>query len=107
MTRYVLADIEQVGTELVRRSAEVTKWLDAVATESPVGATHQPGAPDPPDSPGELAHAVAQIDLACYRALSATVARLDAAAGTLSEGTARVRDVDAEVARLLLRWGSP
>jgi hypothetical protein len=96
VTRYVLADLEQVGAELARRAAEVAAWLDAAAGRAP------PTAPGPAQS--ELAAAIAQVDLACYQALSAAAARLASAAESVAACTDAVRAVDTELADRMCRW---
>lgn len=95
MTRYVLTDIEQVGAELARRAAEVNGWLDAAAGRSP---------PLLRAEESELAGAIAQVDLACYQALSAAAARLASAAESVAACADAVRAVDAELAERICRW---
>ncbi|HTF46792.1 MAG TPA: hypothetical protein VK735_05020 [Pseudonocardia sp.] len=96
MTRYVLTDVEQVGAELSRRAAEVASWLDAAAGRAP------PAAPGSGES--ELAAAIAQVDLACYQALSAAAARLASAAESVAACADAVRTVDAELVERMCRW---
>jgi len=94
--RYVLADLEQLGAELSRRAAEVAGWLDAAAGRAP------PAPPGPGES--ELAAAIAQVDLACYQALSAAAGRLSSAAASVVACAEAVRTVDGEVAGRICRW---
>ena len=96
MTRYVLADLEEVGAELARRAAEVAAWLDAAAGRAP------PIAPAPAQA--ELAAAIAQVDLACYQAVSAAAARLASAAESVAACADAVRAVDTELADRMCRW---
>jgi hypothetical protein len=96
VTRYVLADLEQVGAELARRAGEVTAWLDAAAGRAPPA---MPGADQ-----AELAAAIAQVDLACYHALSAAAARLASAAESVSACADAVRAVDTALAERMCRW---
>ncbi|WP_028938352.1 hypothetical protein [Pseudonocardia spinosispora] len=93
MTRYVTKDLEQVGTELARRAAEITTWLDSAARAAP------PGVPD------EQARAIADVDLACYQALSQTADRLSAAAGAVAACAIDMRTTDADIARRMCRTG--
>ena len=110
MTRYVFADLDQVSTELTRRASKITAWLDAVASGgSPPGgtATGHGAAGYPPVSgaPADpVARLVAELDLACYQALSAASSRLVAAAGSITACTADLREVDVVVARRLCAW---
>ena len=96
MTRYVLPDLEQVGNALARRAAEVNSWLDAAAGRAPPAPLHAEEA--------ELAGAIAQVDLACFQALSATAARLASAAESVAACAEAVRAVDADVAERICRW---
>lgn len=96
MTRYLLADLEQVGVELSRRAAEAVEWLDSVADGG--------GRPVPADEDVALAQAVAQVDLACYQAVSAAVARLVSAAESVAACAADMREVDGELAERICRW---
>jgi uncharacterized protein (DUF3084 family) len=95
VTRYVLADLEQVGAELARRAAEVNGWLDAAAGRSP---------PQLRAEESELAGAIAQVDLACFQALSATAARLASAAESVAACADAVRAVDSDLAERICRW---
>jgi hypothetical protein len=97
VTRYVLADFEQVGAELARRAGEVAAWLDAAAGRAPPA---MPGAADQ----AELAAAIAQVDLVCYQALSAAAARLTSAAESVSACADAVRAVDTALAERMCRW---
>jgi ABC-type transporter Mla subunit MlaD len=90
--RYVLADLEQVGDELVRQAAEVSGWLDSAA-----GAARVDGADD------AVAGAIAEVDLACYQALSSTEQRLRAAARAVRACASDLRDTDADIARHMMR----
>lgn len=94
VTRYVPADLEQVGAELRRRAAEAVEWLDSIADG---------GAPEP-DEDVALARAVAQVDLACYQAMSAASARLASAAESMFACAADMRGVDVELAERICRW---
>ena len=96
MTRYVLADLEQVGAELARRAAEVSAWLDAAAGRAPPTA--------PGSTQAELAAAIAQVDLACYQALSTAAVRLASAAESVAACADAVRVVDTELADRMTRW---
>ncbi len=87
MTRYVLADVRQIGDELTRRAAELTDWLDRLAAE------HRP----PPGGDAELGLA----ELACVRAVSAAALRLAAAGRSVAACAGDVDGVDSELAR---RW---
>jgi hypothetical protein len=95
MTRYVFADLDQVSTELSRRASQLTAWLDAVASGGPPGS----GAPADP-----VARLVAELDLACFEAMSATSGRLVAAAESITACLADLREVDVVVARRLCAW---
>jgi hypothetical protein len=94
VTRYVPADLEQVGAELRRRADEAVAWLDSIADG---------GAPEP-DEDVALARAVAQVDLACYQAMSAAAARLASAAESMVACAADMRGVDVELAERICRW---
>jgi hypothetical protein len=94
VTRYVLADLAEVGAELTRRAAEVTSWLDAAAR-------HPPPLPGPDEA--ELAGAIARVDLLCVRALSETAARLASAAESVGACVRAVCEVDSELARRIDR----
>jgi hypothetical protein len=110
MTRYVFADLDQVSTELTRRASEVTAWLDAVAsgggppdsTATGHGATGHPPISGVPADP--VARLVAELDLACYQAMSAASGRLVAAAESITACAADLREVDVVVARRLCAW---
>jgi hypothetical protein len=115
MTRYVFADLDQVSTELTRRASEVTAWLDAVAsgggppdsTATGCGAAGHGAAGYPPVSgvPADpVARLVAELDLACYQAMSAASGRLVAAAESITACAADLREVDVVVARRLCAW---
>jgi glycogen debranching enzyme len=91
MTRYVPNDLEQVGTELARRAAEITTWLDSAARAAP------------PDGSDGHARAIAEVDLACYQALSQTSARLHAAAGAVAACATDMRSTDTDIARRMCR----
>lgn len=97
MTRYVPADLEQVGAELSRRAAEAVEWLDSIADG---GAPVSSGASED----AALARAVARVDLACYQALSAAVARLVSAAEAVAACASDMRGVDVELAQRMCRW---
>ncbi len=86
MTRYVLADLQEVRSELTRRAAELTGWLDRQAGEF-----------RPPDAP-----ALARGDLACVQAVSAAAARLTAAADAVAACAADMDAVDSG----LCRWSA-
>lgn len=96
VTRYVLADLEQVGAELARRAGEITAWLDGVAGREP------PGAAGPEQA--ALNNAIARLDLACYQALSSAASRLTGAAESLAACASDVREVDSDLARRMCRW---
>ncbi|HEY4017447.1 MAG TPA: hypothetical protein VGM75_02095 [Pseudonocardiaceae bacterium] len=110
MTRYVFADLDQVSTELTRRASEVTAWLDAVAsgggppdsTAAGHGAAGYPPVSGVPADP--VARLVAELDLACYQAMSAASGRLVAAAESITACAAALREVDVVVARRLCAW---
>ncbi|HEY2202904.1 MAG TPA: hypothetical protein VGH99_00310 [Pseudonocardia sp.] len=89
MTRYVLADLGQVGDELNQRAAEVAGWLDGQSALASASISAHPG----------LAGAIAEVDLVCYRALLAAAVRLAAAAEALGACAKHIRGVDADLAR--------
>ncbi|MBO0849671.1 MAG: hypothetical protein J2P20_09425 [Pseudonocardia sp.] len=85
-----------MGAELSRRAAEAVGWLDSIADG---------GAPVPSVGNGDaLARAVARVDLACYQALSAAVARLESAAESVAACASDMRGVDVELAERICRW---
>lgn len=86
MTRYVLADLQEVRSELTRRAAELTGWLDRQAGEF-----------RPPDAP-----ALARADLACIQTVSAAATRLTAAADAVAACAADMKSTDAG----LCRWSA-
>jgi hypothetical protein len=98
VTRYVPADLEEVGAELSRRAAEAVEWLDSVADGG--------GRPVPlaPDEDAALARAVARVDLVCFQALSAAVARLVSAAESVAACASDMHGVDVELAERICRW---
>ena len=83
MTRYVLADLQEVRAELTRRATELTTWLD-----------RQAGQFRPADEP-----AVALGDLACVQAVSAAAVRLAAAADTVAACAEAMDATDAGLCR--------
>lgn len=89
MTRYVLADLQEVRSELTRRASELTGWLDRQSSEF-----------RPPDAP-----ALAWADLACVQAVSAAAARLTAAADAVAACAADMHRADSEAAGPC-RWSS-
>jgi hypothetical protein len=91
--RYVCADLEQVGTELARHSAEVSAWLDAraAAASSQYRTSH----------PDEVERTAAEVDLLCYQALTGAVVRLAAAAAALAGCAANMRESDKLIAGTL------
>jgi hypothetical protein len=90
MIRYVCADLEQVGTDLARRAAEVSDWLDSRAA---VASTQYRNV-----GADELTRTVAEVDLACYQALTSAVLRLTAAASALAGCAAEMRAADEAIA---------
>jgi hypothetical protein len=90
VTRYVLADLQEVRNELTRRAAELTAWLDKAAAEY-----HPPGEPAP---------GMAMGDLACVQAVSAAAARLTAAADAVAACARDVEGTDRDLADRLCRW---
>jgi hypothetical protein len=91
--RYVCADLEQVGTELARRSAEVSAWLDARAAAA--SSQYRASCPD------AVERTAAEVDLICYQALTAAVLRLAAAASALAGCAADMRESDKHIAGTL------
>jgi hypothetical protein len=86
--RYVPADLEEAGSELIRRATEVAGWLDAAA-----------------EVPAETAD-TALVDLACYQALSAAEQRLRAAGGAVRACLSDMSDIDGDIARRMIK-GEP
>jgi hypothetical protein len=104
VTRYVLADLEEVGAELGRRAAEIVRWLDSVADGGVSSAAsavwgESGGAADD----AALAAAVAQVDLVCYQALSAAASRLASAADSVAACAGDMRGVDGALAARICR----
>jgi ABC-type transporter Mla subunit MlaD len=90
--RYVLTDLEQVGDELVRQAAEVSDWLDSAAGAARVDSVDN-----------AVAGAIAEVDLACYQALSSAEQRLRAAARAVRACASDLRDTDADIARQMMK----
>jgi hypothetical protein len=96
--RYVQADLEQVGTELARRASEIHDWLDAVAKYGSL-IEAEPG-------DAVLLSAIAQVDLACYQALSSAAHRLVAASEAVAACVTSMQETDADIAHRMCRWAS-